>query len=179
MQKYLSFETERLLLIPTNENDAEFVFVLLNTPKWLKYIGDRKVYSVDDAKKYIKTRMISQLDKLGFCNYTVIRKSDKAKMGLCGLYNRDGLDGIDIGFAFLSEYEGKGYAFEAAKRIKEAALKEFNLECINAITTKYNLASQKLIEKLGLKFIQTITLPNDAEELLLYRIENNNVDAKH
>ena len=169
--KYKSFETERLIIRPTSESDSEFIFELLNTPKWLKYIGDRNIKTVEDAKDYIKKKMISQLQRLGYSNYTLIRKQDNQKIGTCGLYDRDGLDGIDIGFAFLPEYEKKGFAFESSNKLKEVAFSEFDIKVISAITTKDNISSQKLLEKLGLKFIETTKIPNDDEELLLYKIE--------
>lgn len=168
MNKYLSFETERLLLRPTSEDDAELILNLLNTPKWLEFIGDRNVHSKEEAIHYIQTKMKPQLVKLGFSNYTIIRKHDHLKIGVCGLYQRHGLDGIDIGFALLANYEGKGYAYEAASRIKKAAKEEFKLTHLNAITTKENFASRKLIEKLGLNFKQTVILPDTEEELLLF-----------
>ncbi|MGB6154253.1 MAG: GNAT family N-acetyltransferase [Pricia sp.] len=93
------------------------------------------------------------------------------KIGTCGLYDRDGIDGIDIGFAFLPDYEKKGFAFEAADKIKQVAFNEFGIEAIMAITAKNNLSSQKLLRKLGLELTGTTTLPNDIEELLLYRIQ--------
>lgn len=102
-------ETERLRLRSTSEEDADFVYRLLNSPQWLKYIGDRKVYSIEDARGYIQKKMLPQLERLGHSNFTVIRKSDGARMGSCGLYDREGLEGVDIGFAFLPEYEGQGY----------------------------------------------------------------------
>ena len=169
--EYKTFETERLILRPTSKEDAAFIFELLNTPKWLQYIGDRNIRSVKDAEVYIENRMIPQLEKLGFSNYTVIRKSDQIKVGTCGLYDREGLDGVDIGFAFLADYEKKGYAFEAANRLKEAADKDFKLKGLNAITIQENSSSQRLIEKLGLDFKGILTLPNDKEELLLYQID--------
>jgi len=164
------YETERLILKPTSEEDADFIFELLNTPKWLKYIGDRNIKTVKDARNYIKIKMLPQLKKLGYSNNTVIRKEDNCKIGTCGLYDRDGLEGVDIGFAFLPKYEKKGYAFEAANKMKEVAFSEFGLKEINAITEKDNLSSQKLIEKLGMKLIGTTKLPDESEELLLYRI---------
>lgn len=170
MSQYKYFETERLLLRPTSVEDAPFIFELLNTPNWLRYIGDRNVRSVGDASKYISDRMLPQLRKLGYSNYTVIRKTDKAKLGVCGLYDREGLEGIDIGFAFLPEYEGMGYAFEAAKEVKRAGLEEFGIEQISAITAKENVASQKLLEKLGLKYSKPVQLPNDPDELMLYEL---------
>lgn len=90
------------------------------------------------------------------------------KLGICGLYDREGLEGIDIGFALLPEHEHKGYAFESASELKRAGIEVFGLSRIGAITTKENVASQILLEKLGLKFSRTVQLPNDDEELLLY-----------
>ncbi len=168
MNPYKTFETERLLLRPTCEEDADFVLTLLNSPKWLKFIGDRNVYSVAAAKSYIKEKMIPQLERLGYSNYTVIRKSDLAKIGTCGLYDRKGLEGVDIGFAFLPAYERQGYGFESANKIKEAGLHIFGIKKLSGITAKKNIASQKLLEKLGFHFREFVTLPDDDEELLLY-----------
>ena len=168
MRQYKSFETERLILKPTSEEDALFMLALLNTPKWIKNIGDRQVKSVEDAKEYIKTRIKPQLEKLGFSNYTIIRKSDKVKVGICGLYDRDGLEGLDLGYALLPEHEGNGYAFEAAKEIKRVGVEVFGISRIKAITTKDNIASQKLLEKLDFKFKRIVQLSAGEEELLLY-----------
>ena len=114
--------------------------------------------------------MIPQLEKLGHSNFTVIRKSDNVKIGSCGLYDREGIDGLDIGFAFLPEYEGKGYAFEAANFIKNLGFKEFNVDQLSAITLEENISSQKLLKKLGLTFKRYIRIPNDDEELMLFKL---------
>ena len=164
----LAFETERLSIRPTGIEDAAFVLALLNTPKWHKYIGDRKVHTQDQAIAYIENRMLSQLERLGYGNYTVIRKGDVTKIGTVGLFDREGLEGVDVGFAFLPEFEGKGYAFEASNKLMTIAKNDFGLETINAITVKENLSSQKLLEKLGLRFEKLINLPSDPEELLFY-----------
>jgi RimJ/RimL family protein N-acetyltransferase len=174
MSQHKIFETERLILIPTTEEDAEFIFELFNTPKWIKYIGDRNIKTVKNAKDYIKTKMLPQLERLGYSNYTLIRKADNCKIGLCGLFDRDGVEGIDIGFAFLPEYEKKGYAFESANKLINVAFNEFGLAEINAITVKDNISSQKLLEKLGLNLKGTTKFPNDEEELLLYKIRRQN-----
>ena len=168
---YKTYETERLILRPTTESDAAYILELMNTPKWLKNIGDRKVHSEEDAIKYIQERMLPQLERLGFSNYTVIRKSDGVKMGSCGLYDREGLEGLDIGFAFLPAFEKKGYAYEAASRIKQAAIEDFGIEIIKAITIPSNTASQNLLEKLGLKFQKRFFMEGDSEELMLYQWE--------
>jgi len=171
MKKYAHFETERLVLRPTTEEDAGFLLDLLNSPKWLEYIGDRNVQTEEDAIQYIKNRISPQLEKLGFANFTLIRKSDGVKIGSCGLYDREGVEGIDIGFALLPAFEGLGYGFESASKVLEIGKNKFNIDKFSAITTKNNLASQRLIEKLGLRYIETIRIPNDDEELLLYVLE--------
>jgi len=169
--KYKSFETERLIIKPTDESDSEFIFELFNSPKWIKYIGDRSIKTVEHAKQYIKEKITSQFKKLGYSNYTLIRKEDNHKIGVCGLYDREGLQGIDIGFGFLPQYEGKGFAFEASNKLKDIAFNQFEIKTIVAITNKDNTSSQKLLEKLGLKPNGVTKLPNNNEELLLYKIE--------
>ncbi len=169
-QKYKSFETERLKIRPTTEIDASFIYELINTPKWIKYVGDRNIHSIDKAKEYIQEKMLPQLEKLGYSNYTVIRKSDEEKVGTCGLYNREGLAGIDIGFAFLPQFEKKGYAFESVNKLLEVAINDFKIKKISAITTNANIASQKLLTKIGLTFKEHIRIPNDEEELMLYAL---------
>jgi RimJ/RimL family protein N-acetyltransferase len=165
---YLTFETERLYLRPTTIEDAAFIFELLNSPKWIKFIGDREIRSVEDAKSYILNKMTPQLEKLGYSNYTLILKDKKIKIGTCGLYDREDMDGIDIGFAMLPKFEGKGFGFEAANELKKAANSEFGITELFGITTKDNVSSQKLLIKLGLKLKGTVNLPDDEEELLLF-----------
>ena len=165
----MNYSTERLIIRPTSIEDAEFIHSLMNSPKWIKNIGDRKVNSIEGAKEYIQKKMIAQFDRLGYGNFTIIRKADNITLGSCGLYDREGLEGVDIGFAFLPEHEGKGYGFESAVKVKEIGVNEFGLKTINAITAKHNISSQKLLEKIGLKFIKHITLPNETEELMFYQ----------
>jgi len=167
-KEYKTFQTERLILRPTTEIDAAFIFELLNTPKWIKYIGDRNVNTIEDAEDYIKVKMLPQLNKLGFSNNTIIRKSDGAKIGTCGLYDRNGIEGVDIGFAFLPQFEKKGYAFESTNKLKEVAIDDFNISKISAITLKENIDSQNLLIKLGLQFEKIVKLPNDNDELMLF-----------
>ncbi|MGB0895912.1 MAG: GNAT family N-acetyltransferase [Flavobacteriaceae bacterium] len=163
------FNTERLLLTPTTIEDAPFIFELLNTPKWLEHIGDRNINSIKDAENYIREKIIPNFKTNGAGNYTVVRKDDGTKIGSCGLYDRDGVEGIDIGYAFLPNYEGMGYAFEAASKIKTIATTNFGITTISAITSQTNFRSQKLLEKLEFEFQNLITIPNDPEQLMLYK----------
>jgi len=174
--KHKIFETGRLIIRPTSLEDAGFLLELLNTKKWIEYIGDRKVKTAEAAEEYIKNKMLTQLKRLGYSNYTIIEKESHNKIGTVGLYDREGLGEIDIGFALLPTYEKKGFAFEASKRIKEAAFNEFGIKALFAVTSENNLSSQNLLQKLGLRVIGTKRLAESNEELILYGIEKEQLD---
>ena len=171
MQQYKSFQSKRLIIRPTLEQDAELIYQLMNSPKFIKYVGDRQLYSVKDAEKYIQDKMLPLLHSVGYSNYSLINKKNGAKIGICGLYDREGLDGIDIGFGILPEYEGLGYAFESSSRIIKAGFEELEISEIKTITNKENISSQCLLVKLGFNLKGTIMLANENDELLLYKIE--------
>ncbi|MEM7102803.1 MAG: GNAT family N-acetyltransferase [Bacteroidota bacterium] len=170
MDKPKTFETERLLLRPTSTEDAAFILELVNSPKWLEFIGDRNVRNIDDAVKYIESRITPQFERLGYANYTVIRKSDHVKLGSCGLYDREGLEDIDIGFAFLPEYEKRGYAFESANKLKEIAVSEFGIKELCAITVEENISSQNLLKKLGFEYSGKRKVTEKGEELMVFEL---------
>lgn len=165
------YETERLILRPMSLEDGEFIFELYNRPKFIQYIGDRHLKTVSDAENYIKNRFLPQIERLGFGNYLVVTKDKNEKIGGVGIFEREGLDIVDIGFSLLEEFEGKGYAYEAALKVKSIGMDDFGLKKISAITSKDNFSSQKLIKKLGLKFKNHVTLPNEEEELMYYETE--------
>ena len=171
MSHYKIFESKRLIIRPTLEEDAELIYQLMNTPKFIKYVGDRQLYSVEDAEKYIQHKMLPQLHSLGYSNYSLIIKKNGAKIGICGLYDREGLDGIDIGFGILPKYEGLGYAYESSSRLIKAGFEELEIHKIKAITNKENISSRNLLLKLGFKLIGNIILADEDDELLLYKIE--------
>ena len=102
-------ETERLTLRQLTSDDAPFILQLLNDPAWLRFIGDRGVRTVEDAKRYILTGPVVMYERLGFGLYMTERKSDRVPMGICGLIKRDDLADIDIGFVFLPQFRGCGY----------------------------------------------------------------------
>ena len=170
---YKTFETDRLKMRPVSaELDAAFIFELLNSPKWLINIGDRNIKSIDDAAAYINSKMTPQLEKLGYGNYVVIRKEDGIKIGTCGLYDREGVTGIDIGFAFLPQYEKKGYAYESTSELLAVAINFFEISQISGIAIKENIASQNLLKRLGFEFNKIIKIPNDEAELMLFELKS-------
>lgn len=164
-------ETERLKLKPANLEDAAFFLKLYNEPLFIKNIGDRNLKTISDAENYIKEKFLPQYEKFGFGNYVMIRKSDSMKVGAVGIFIREGFEIPDIGFSLLEEFYGEGFAFEAANRLKEFASNNFELNRLAAMTTTSNLNSQKLIEKLGLKYIRMVEFPGDDELLRYYENE--------
>ena len=148
MSSYLSFESDRLYLRPTTEEDAALVLAILTAPKALKFIGDRNLYSEEDAREYIRQRALPQLRERGYANYTLVTKESGTKVGVCGLYVRPDLELIDLGYALHPDHEGQGYAREASKRIMQAAKERFGQLKLSAITHGENTASIKVLEAL-------------------------------
>ena len=163
-------ETERLDICHLTTEDAPFIRQLVNTPEWLQYIGDRNVYSTDDAVNYIMNGPMKSYERNGFGLSLVKLKSGGEPIGICGLIRRDSLDDVDIGFAYLPDYVGKGYAFEAADAMLKYGMDELKLTRIVAITIDENKRSIKLLEKLGMAFESVTVDPVSNEELMLFAI---------
>lgn len=160
-------QTTRLTLSKATIEDASFFFKLMNSPHWLKYIGDRNIKTISDAETHIKNNIWKSYDQDGFGFYTVRLNENYESIGICGLIKREQLECPDIGFAFLPLYEGKGYGYESSEAVLKLAKDSFQLKKIGAITLENNKSSIKLIEKLGLTFEKKIN-PFDAEEELLF-----------
>ena len=141
-------ETERLRLRPFHESDAPMVLELLNDPAWLRFIGDRKVRSLDDARDYVR-KLSGGYERNGFGLYLVERKDDREPLGMCGLVKRDTLRDPDLGFAFLARHRGAGYAEEAARATLLHAKSDLRLPRLAAVATPDNQRSARLLERLG------------------------------
>jgi [ribosomal protein S5]-alanine N-acetyltransferase len=159
-----SYATTQLLLDQLTLNDAEFIFELLNTAEWKKFIGDRNIQCIEDAKKYIQ-----KISDTANTNYWVVRIQDvKIPIGIITLIKRDYLEHPDIGFAFLAAYSNLGYAFESSKAVLDDLIKSGVSE-IYAITVSTNVKSIKLLTKLGFGYNKEII--NENESLELYSIK--------
>ena len=161
-------ETERLWIRELDSAiDAEFVFELLNTPKFLKYIGDRGVGSVEQAREFIENRYRQSYREHGFGLYTVELKHGQKSVGMCGFVKRDYFEHPDLGFALLPDFEGKGYGFEAASDVLKYGRDTLGFSRVLAITSQDNDVSVKLLEKLGFRFDRIFTTP-DGDDLKLF-----------
>ena len=161
-------ETDRLRLREFTLDDAPFIKVLVNTPGWLKYIGERNVQTEEQARGYLTRGPIKSYQENGFGLWMVELKENATPIGMCGLLRRDFLDHPDIGFAFLPDYHGKGYAYEAAQATLSFAKNQLGLATLCAITLPTNSHSIKLLEKIGMKYLHPVLSPLSHDELLLY-----------
>ena len=163
-------ETKRLIICKLELTDASFIVELLNDPDWIRYIGDRGVRTVDDACNYLTNGPMKSYEANGFGLFLVKLKDEGTPVGMCGLIKRVGLEDIDIGYAFLPQARGKGYAYESAAAVLEFGKNVIGLKRIVAITTPDNKNSIHLLEKLGLKFEKMVKITEDADETTLFGI---------
>jgi RimJ/RimL family protein N-acetyltransferase len=147
------------------------MFGLLNEPSWLRCIGDRGVKSVADARNYILNGPIASYEKHGFGFYIVELKQTGIQLGICGLAKRDFLDDVDIGYAFLPQFWGQGYAIEAARAVLLYAQNELGLKRIVATTRLENTSSARLLGKLGLRLQKMIKSSDGTRELQLFAMD--------
>lgn len=161
-------ETERLALRWLTAEDAEFIVALMNDPDWLRYIGDRGIRTADDARAWIATGPGEMYARLGFGLYAVELREHRTPIGICGLIQRDWLDGVDVGFAFLPAFRGAGYAHEAAAATLEYARDTLGLDRVLAIVSPENRDSIRLLEKLGLAFERMAQPAAGAKEVSVF-----------
>jgi len=161
-------QTERLLLRWLDPGDSAFILELVNDPSWMRYIGDKSVKTIQDAKRYIENGPVEMYQRLGFGLYAVELKNNGAPIGICGLIKRDTLPDVDLGFAFLPRFWGNGYAFESASAVMSYGREALGLSRIVAVLSQDNHRSAKLLEKLGFRFDGTVSLQPGGDQLMLY-----------
>jgi len=168
MSEMKVLETDRLVLRRLTIDDAPFILELLNDAAFMRYIGDKGVRTLDDARNYIVNGPMASYEQFGFGLYATELKQPRVPIGICGVLKRDTLPDPDIGFAFLSDYRNQGYAFEAAAATMQHARETLGLDRVLAITTPDNEGSAKLLNKIGMRFDRLIKLTADANEVKLF-----------
>ncbi len=162
--------TKRLTLRSFTLNDAEFIIELLNEPSFIQNIRDVGVRTLSDAEKYLENGPISSYAKNGFGLLAVALKETGQPIGMCGLIKRDTLEDVDVGYAFLPEFWGRGYAVEAAQAVMTHAKERLGLKRVVAIVDPANAGSIRVLEKIGMAFEKMVKLSEDDIELKLYSI---------
>ncbi len=159
-----TLETSRLLLHQLTANDTDFILELVNTPDWLKFIGDRDVTTTEDALAYINA-IVHNPDIV----YWIVRlKNSNIPIGIVTFIKRDYLEHNDVGFAFLPNHMKHGYAHEAVTEVLNEIKKSKNHRNILATTIRDNKNSILLLERLGFSYVDEIEI--NSEKLLLFAI---------
>lgn len=161
-------ETTRLVIRHFSLADAPFIMELVNQPSFIENIGDREVHNLADAEGYLTKGPLASYKLHGHGLSAVLRKSDKALVGMCGLLKRDYLDAPDIGYAYMPAFWGQGYAQEAAKAILMHGKMAFGYKRVFAIINPSNARSIHVVSKLGFQFTGLVTPPNEERQILCY-----------
>ena len=161
-------ETERLALRQMKVEDAEFIFELVNEAAFIRNIGDKGVRTLEDARNYILNGPVASYAKFGFGLYLVELRETGEAIGICGLLKRDSLEDVDIGFAFLEKFWGRGFAHESAAAVMEYGRNVLGIKRIVAITSPDNEGSIRVLEKIGLRFEKMIRMPGSDEDTRLF-----------
>lgn len=141
----LQIETPRLHLRPFTLDDAAFSLRLLNEPSFHEHIGDKGVRDLDGARAYLASGPMASYAAHGHGLLAVVLKATGEPIGMCGLLKREHLEHPDLGYAFVPEAWGQGYALEAAR----AVMNDAKLPRVLALVSPGNASSVRLLEKLG------------------------------
>ncbi|MCC7267694.1 MAG: GNAT family N-acetyltransferase [Caulobacteraceae bacterium] len=158
-------ETERLALDEFTLEDAPYILEALTDPSFVENIGDRGLVTLDDARAYLQSGPIPAYRDLGHHMWRVTDKAAGEVVGMCGLIKREGLDDVDVGYALLPRFWGRGYAVEAAAACVAWGLKTKGYRRIVAVIKPGNAASAKVLGKLGMRPQGLIELPYGLSEL--------------
>ncbi len=160
-----TLNTERLSISALDSAEAPFMYQLLNSEGWLTFIGNRNIDNLEAAETYV-----NKVYENGPINYwKVVRKEDGMRIGIMTLLKKDYLDYYDIGFAFLPDYNGKGYAAEASTAVLHHAQTELRFEVVTAVVLENNHKSIRLLTNLGFEFQHLVV--HDEEELMVYNLK--------
>lgn len=163
-------ETTRLVLRQLRADDAAFILELLNEPAWLRFIGDRGVKTLEDARAYIQNGPAASYQKHGFGLWLVAQKPDETPVGICGLLKREMLEDVDVGFALLERFHGQGLAAESAAAALAHGRDRLGLKRLVAVVQPDNAGSIRVLEKLGLHYEKMVLLSPTAPAIKLFAI---------
>ncbi len=148
-------ETPRLILRELCPDDAPGMFELDSSPEVHRYLGNRPIQTLEEAKKVIESIRGQYVSK-GIGRWAVIEKESNQFAGWSGLkLVEDDFNGFkdfyDVGYRFIPKFWGKGFATESGKAALQYGFDVLNLEMIYGMVDQENQASIRALEKLGLK----------------------------
>jgi RimJ/RimL family protein N-acetyltransferase len=163
----IMIETERLILREFTEDDAEVNLRLGIDPHVLRWTR-QPLDGLEHSLQVIRDFPMADYRKHGFGRWVVVLKSTGAMIGWSGLKFLEDTREVDIGYRFLSEHWGKGYATESSRPCLEYGFKRLGLDYIIAFALADNAASIRVLTKLGLTktgMVQHFDLPHSRFEL--------------
>jgi RimJ/RimL family protein N-acetyltransferase len=161
-------KTTHLALCPLVPDNSSTLHQIYLSEGVLQYFPNPVPPPVEKVQRFID-RQALHWQKHGYGNWGIKVGSGDEIVGWAGLQYVPELDETEVGFLFDRPYWGKGYATEAASASLRYGFVQINLDHIIALVHPKNIASQRVIQKCGLKYIETITLWGI--DLLRYRIE--------
>lgn len=156
---HIIFETPRLILSRFTIEDAPLIFLLTSDPEVLKYVHEPVLENEAHAAKIIENIILPQY-KNNLGRWAVYTKNDNAFIGWCGLKHMPDPCIIDLGYRFLKNSWGKGYATEAARHTLEYGFRNLYIDIITGRAHIENIASQKVLKKIGMKYIRDELVDN-------------------
>jgi RimJ/RimL family protein N-acetyltransferase len=146
------FESDRLLFRLFTMEDAELVYRLNLDPEVTRFTHD-PVSTIEKASEILERTILPQYALYNHGRWAVHLKQDLEFIGWCGLKYRAELKEIDLGYRFIKEFWGKGYATEAAFASIRYGFEKLGLQRIVGRAEPANIASVKVLEKCGMKHI--------------------------
>lgn len=161
-------ETERLVLRPFIPEDAEFILRLLNEPSFVQHIGDKGVRTLEQSVGYLLDGPMQSYSLHGHGLLRVEIRDTGRPIGMCGLLRRNPVQDPDLGYAFMPEAWGKGYALEAALAVLESSVSGLGFSKILALVAPDNARSIQLLLKLGFRLSESAPTHPEAEPVSIY-----------
>lgn len=163
-------QTTHLLIRPFTIDDAKDYWPLVRLPEVLRYTGEQPQQSLGDVREILLSRPLRDYAVHGFGRMVCMEKSSGRLVGFCGLKYLDDLREVDIGYRFLPDCWGKGYATESARAIIDDGVRRHGLSRLIGLVLPVNAASARVLGKLGLGFEHKVKLHDFDDELDLYSI---------
>jgi ribosomal-protein-alanine N-acetyltransferase len=162
-------ETPRLVLRKVIINDAPFFYELNSNPLVVQYTGDIAFKDLGTAENIVRF-LQKQYEENSYARLIVIEKSTQTAIGWCGLKYHPDTKETDIGYRFMQQHWGKGYATESALACINYGFETLNLTRIIADAMKENIASINVLQKLGMTYFGETLIDNI--ESVIYEIKN-------
>ena len=170
-------ETERLILRELRQADLEGMFELDSNPEVHKYLGNKPVKTIEESQTIIDS-VFKQYKERGIGRFAAIEKASGNFIGWSGIrlnteYNMNGFTKYyDVGYRLIPKYWGKGYASETSFATLHFGFTKLNLETIVGVAETENIASNKVLQKIGLQFKEVF--PHEDVKLNWYELKNKN-----